>query len=293
MPLVTATYTRHRISEQMMYSELGGKTQLVVNYRLFRNNGATLDFPTELPTILAENALPKIGQLLGGAHLLQFMRCRGYSVGATSSEGAGAGVTIAVTFDTMYAQNRDNLARYDLASSWEYNAVTRTVPIYRRSWTGGPPQTLDESTADIGGAALTGGEASRSQIVTQVRARLKFVQDATVGSGMIGAATSLISYAGTSNSAAFSNFPARTLVCEGVNVGKLDSEYYQVIFDFLYDPWYHHEQYPTLDADGKVKLTSGNPTEVKWKRQTRTAVDFNLIWAGDTTLQNMTNKGYY
>lgn len=292
MPLVTATYTRHRVSEQVQYSELGSKTTLVVNYRLFRNDANTLDFPTELPTILSESALPKIGQLLGGAHLLQFMRCRGYQVGATASEGKGAGVTISVTFDTMYAQNRDDVSRYDLASSWEYNAVTRMVPIYRRSWTGGPPAGLDESAADIGGSALLGGEASRAQIVTQVRARLRFVQDATAVS-MVNGAVQLASYAGTSNSALFSGFPARTLVCEGVNVGKLDNEYYQVIFDFLYDPWFHHEQYPTLDADGKVKLTSGAPTEVKWKRQTRTTVDFNLIWAGDTTLQNMTNKGYY
>lgn len=292
MALTTTTYTRYRLSEQMQYAELGGSTQLVVNYRLVRNDGAVIDFPTELTGILTESALPKIGQLLGGAGLLQFMRCRGYSYQAVA-DGQGSGVLVAVTFSTMYAQNRDNLSRFDLFSSWEYNAITRTVPIYRRSWSGGPPQNLDESAADIGGSALTGGEASRSQIVTQVRARLKFVQDATVGSGMIGAATSLASYTGYSNSASFGGFPARTLVCEGVNIGKLDGEYYQVIFDFLYDPWYHHEQYATLDADGKVKLTSGAPTEVKWKRQTRSTVDFNLIWAGDATLQAMTNKGYY
>jgi hypothetical protein len=292
MALTTATYTRYRVSEQMQYNELGGKSVLVVNYRLVKNAGTVLDFPTELGQIITENALPKIGQLLGGTGLLQFMRCRGYSY-QQIADGEGSGVLVTVTFDTMYAQNRDNLARFDLASSWEYNAVTRTVPLYRRSWTSGPPSNLDESAADIGGSALTGGDASRSNIVTQVRARLKFIQDATVGTGMIGAATSLASYTGYSNSASFGGFPARTLVCEGVNIGKLDGEYYQVIFDFLYDPWYHHEQYATLDADGKVKLTSGNPTEVKWKRQTRSTVDFNNIWAGDATLQAMTNKGYY
>jgi hypothetical protein len=292
MALTTATYTRYRLSEQMQYSELGGKTVLVVNYRLVKNAGTVLDFPTELTQILTEAALPKIGQALSGSGLLQFLRCRGYSY-QQMADGEGSGVLVTVTFDTMYAQNRNDLARFDLASSWEYNAVTRTVPLYRRSWTSGPPANLDESASDIGGTALTGGDASRSNIVTQVRARLKFIQDATVGSGMIGAATSLASYTGYSNSASFGGFPARTLVCEGVNIGKLDGEYYQIIFDFLYDPWYHHEQYATLDADGKVKLTSGNPTEVKWKRQTRSTVDFNSIWAGDATLQAMTNKGYY
>jgi hypothetical protein len=290
--LVTATFTRYTVSLQYTVGEYSKPSQLIATYRIVRNDGAYLDWDGMLKQMWDENVIPRptVAPYTASAGLNYYMRCRGYTVQQVA-DGQGTGVVVTVNFDTMYTKHPTEVTRYDLPSKWEYNAITRTAPIYRRSWTGAPPAALDESAADIGGTAFGGGQVTRSQMVTQVRARLQFVQDATAKSMSV-AATTLGTYAGTVNNATFGSFPAYTLVCEGVNIGKMDGEYYQVIFDFLYDPWYHHEQVATVDVDGRIKLTSGAPTEVKWKRQTRTAVDFNNIWAGDTILRDITNKGY-
>lgn len=291
--LVTATYTRYTLGLQYTHAEIGGQFQAVARYRIVRNDGAYCDFDTEMVQMYNENVLPKIASApyTTAPGMNQFLRVRSIAV-EQMADGLGTGVVVNVQLSTMYARNRDTLTEVDLPSSWEYNAVTRATPIYRKSWTTAPPQNLDESATDIGGTPFAGGQVTRSQMITQVRARLRLVADATVDS-MQNAATKLTTYQGKTNSAVFSTFPINSLVCEGVNIGKLDGEFYQIIFDFLFDPWYHHEQLATVDVDGRIKLTSGVPTEVKWKRQVRTATDFNAIWNANTRLKNLTEKGYY
>ena len=66
------------------------------------------------------------------------------------------------------------------------------------------------------------------------------------------------------------------------------------MFDFLIDPYRHFSQVATLDADGRVKMTSaGAISEVKWQRLPRTGVDFNNIFASDTLLQTKTLNGWW
>jgi hypothetical protein len=62
----------------------------------------------------------------------------------------------------------------------------------------------------------------------------------------------------------------------------------------LYDAYYHHEQVPIVDADGKPKRTSaGELADVRWKRLPRSSADFNNIFAGDTRLKARVEKGYW
>ena len=68
----------------------------------------------------------------------------------------------------------------------------------------------------------------------------------------------------------------------------------EVIFEFLYDKFFHFSQVATIDADGRPKMTtSGQLSEVKWMRLPRTATDFNNIYAGDTALKSYVEDGWW
>ena len=87
------------------------------------------------------------------------------------------------------------------------------------------------------------------------------------------------------------------MLCEGVTVSKTGAgtEYYEVIFEFLYDFWAHHEQVPTCTPDGRPTQGSTGPSEVKWKRVGRDTADFNNIYGSpaDAVLKNLIEKGYW
>jgi hypothetical protein len=193
----------------------------------------------------------------------------------------------------MYAMHPSaSPAYYALPSSAEYQAQPKTTTVYRVGWTVNPPSSSNVSATDIGGTAVSGASGGMPWQVPQVRIRARFLQDANATS-MINSATRLANYTGTTNNASFLGCAAYTLICEGVSVAKTQKEYYEVVFEFLYDPWFHHEQVASNDADGRPKRSSNNLAEVYWKRIPRTAVDFNDIYAGDTRLRAMTEKGWF
>lgn len=216
------------------------------------------------------------------------------SINLTALENGSARADL--TFSTKYVvdPNSTESILFALPSSCEYSSQLRTMAIYRSGWATNPPTTSANSTADIGGTSLSGADGSQSLQVGQVRFRMRFTQDASVVT-MDTAAAQLITYANTINSAVIGPFATYTLICEGVSIGDAgDMEYYEVVFDFLFDPYRHFSQVATLDADGRVKMTSaGAIAEVKWQRLPRTAADFNNIFASDALLQTKTLKGWW
>jgi hypothetical protein len=108
-------------------------------------------------------------------------------------------------------------------------------------------------------------------------------------------ATTLANYMGKLNSAIFMGAPIGTVLCEGVSVSKTGAgtEYYEVIFEFLYDFWAHHEQVPTCEPSGRPLLGSTGPSTVYWKRVARDSANFNAIYSGDAVLTNLIEKGYW
>jgi hypothetical protein len=186
---------------------------------------------------------------------------------------------------------------YMLPAQVEYVARTRMSKIYRTAWTVDPPPSSDAS-ADIGGVAMAGGFQGTDFPVGQVAIRMRFLQDASSIS-MLTAASTLTSYMGKSNQDVFLGCAIGSLICEGVSVAKTGQgmEYYEVIFEFLYDRWNHHEQVPTFAEDGNPKMNASvGPAEVKWKRLPRTALNFGPIFGTPTVnaqLKKVTETGWW
>jgi hypothetical protein len=181
-----------------------------------------------------------------------------------------------------------------LPAQFSFVTASRNLKLHRMSWATSPPTTSTNSTGDIGGTSVTGADGFESVQIGQVRIRLRATQDASVVP-LDTAATTLTNYANTTNSASFCGFPAYSLICEGVNLEKEQgTEFYEVVFEFLYDKFFHFSQVATVDADGRPKMTTGGQlSEVKWMRLPRTATDFNNIYDGDTALKSYVEDGWW
>lgn len=156
---------------------------------------------------------------------------------------------------------------------------TRSVVAYRSN----PGMTsasalLDASTSDIGGAAIGGGRGQQTDI-KQVLLKLRLIVDNEIAGQDVDALTAVIqAYTGRKNSAQFLGYGAGQLVCDGGNLNHIEHEFYELVMDYLWDEWYHHDQVPELDIDGRPKLTGSLPADVRFRRLSRGAVDFNEIF---------------
>ena len=287
MSTTTSTYTYWINGIDATYGDRGVGARFVESITIKRNDGAALDFDSELPTLQLENVVGKIGDVYSGTvgTYGNISRVRGYS----ARTSPGNLVTVAIQYDTQYVADPCDGA-FRLPSSVSYSTVVRSSAVYRTSWTVPPPPGADESL-DIAGNALAGGQVTVPQAVSQVRIKLSFTQDAV--QNPIDTVTVLTNYANKLNSATFLGVAAGYLLCEGVNIVQTQHEFYTVQFDFLYDVWAHHSQVATVDADGRIKTTNNEPTEVKWKRIARSSTDFNNIYSGDARLKDITEGGFW
>jgi hypothetical protein len=247
--------------------------------------------PDDIGLMLTEGILYYEGSTYPGGTMLweQFARFRGY----TLTTLPGGSVRIELEWTTEYILDPVTGNTYQLPVRTEFNARTRTLQLYRTGYTTNPPAASNSTASDIGGTGLAGQDQGSSVQVSQVAIRLRATQDATATS-IIDAATTLSNYIGKTNSDTFLGCVAYSLVCEGVSVVPKNGEFYEVIFEFLFDQWYHHEQVPILAADGRPTRTAGGElSDVRWRRLARTATAFNNIWGGDTRLQALAEGGYW
>ena len=247
--------------------------------------------PDDIGLMLAESVLYYEGSLYPGGTMLweQFARFRGYSLQTLP----GGSVRIELEWTTEYILDPVTGNTYQMPVRTEFNARTRSVQLYRTGWTTAPPAASNSTASDIGGTAILGQDQGASQQVSQVAIRLRATQDATATS-IIDAATTLSNYIGKTNSDTFLGCVANSLICEGVSVVPKGGEFYEVIFEFLFDQWYHHEQIPLMAADGRpLRTTAGELSDVRWRRLARTATAFNNIWGGDARLKALAEGGYW
>jgi hypothetical protein len=73
------------------------------------------------------------------------------------------------------------------------------------------------------------------------------------------------------------------------------TEYYEVVFNFLWDEFAFHDQVPELEAWGDVRMTGSPPTlyRVDWQRKKFTGVNFNNILSAEADLKAIIEKGYW
>lgn len=286
-------YKRDITSKTSNAGPYGSESTIDIVCTVYRTDGATIDPTAEAEAMITAGVftIREGGYgIISGASWEDFAICRSY----TLSQVSGKLIKISMHFSTLYFVDPTSSGTllYQLPAMSEYTARQRTTKIYRTGWAIDPPPGADIS-ADIGGTNMVGGSTAVDTMVPQVSIRVRATQDASVTSML--QATTLANYMGRLNSADFMGAPVGTVLCEGVSVSKTGAgtEYYEVIFEFLYDFWAHHEQVPTCTPDGRPSQGSTGPSEVKWKRMTRLTADFNAIYASDAVLQNLIEKGYW
>ena len=293
MSTVFGPYQRDITSKTSNAGPYGSESTIDVVCTVYRTDGATIDITSEAEAMITEKVFTAREASWGtvaGYSWEQFCNCRSY----TLSQVSGKLIKVSMHFSTLYFVDPTSTStlRYQLPAMSEYTARQRTTKIYRTNWATVPPPGADIS-ADIGGTNMVGGSTAVDTMVPQVSIRVRATQDSSVTSML--QATTLANYMGRLNSVAFMGAPIGTVLCEGVSVSKTGAgtEYYEVIFEFLYDFWAHHEQVPTCTPDGRPSQASTGPSEVKWKRMTRLTADFNAIYASDAVLKNLIEKGYW
>lgn len=291
----TATFTYEVKDVQLAAGEYGEESSATRVIHVWRNNGAFYNIDTDSTTAENEAVIPRRGDLLytsgTGLTWQQFLRFRGYTV---RSLGAGAGAEYTLRYTTRYCLTLHGAGPtlyYALKSGVVFASQNRSIKLYRTGWTTSPPAALDATAADIGGTNVQGGQDAPAFQVSQNRFRVSFEQDSTVTT-MQAAAAQLSTYQNYTNSASFMGMAARTVLCEGVHVTPVKDEFYEVAFDFLYDAFFHHEQVPLLDTDGRPLRNNNGVSDVRWKRYPYPTTDFNNIYAGSTILKNLTERGY-
>lgn len=313
----TTSYQVYFISSVAKMADLGGESEIVQVYLIRRHDDATIDYNAQdFIDMNAESAIPEIGSLFSawqptsdhGCGWQALARCRGY-IFETVNPGR---CKVTVTWTTMAAGDPKTFATWTsppnpaqmlLPSSIEYQASTRSEKYWRVGQASSPvpmtqpSNTLNASTADIGGTAVNYKEGIDVQ-VPQVRFRMRLMRDATIAP--MKAQFAIVSgYLNMRNSHVFFDFINGSLLCEGVNMVKLENEYYEVIFDFLYDANYFHSQVPEMEPWGDVAITAGTPPTIKrvdWKRNIHAEVNFNNIFtasASDVALKAYLEQGYW
>lgn len=277
------TYAKTMNSVDVRIGELGQPRTITQQITVRKLDGGFITIDTEIAAIQAEGHVPTInapyvapGSVPTGMTWEQTLGCRDITYRTAAGSKA---IIFTVVWSTMWM---DDLAAetlsFVLPSSTEYSARTRATNVYRTGWTTNPSNT--NATGDIGGTAVSNGTQPTSIQVAQVQMRVRLTLDASVD-GMLYATTGFSTYINKINSVAFAGCAIGSLICEGVTAQKGSNGYpfYETIFEFLFDPWFHLEQVCESDEKGYPKLTSaGAPAVVKWVRPARTAIDFRDIF---------------
>lgn len=318
----TATYESWFVNSTEKYNDLGGMQEIIQTYIVRRIDDTVLNYNgDDLNKMIVEGIIPAVGDLYidwdasSQKGMWQALtRCR--SIEFETIDKTGNRVAVTVLWNCMAATDPKTITylgtnAYDptkninyLPASLEYQASLRTTKVWKTNWTTNPPTVsvstnnpIDKTTADIGGSTISEFKTGLEYIVPQTRVRLRLVRDASV-TKMADQWDVVKTYigkihAGTADK--FFKFDPGTIVCEGVSMLKLDFEYYEVIFDFLWDGFSHHDQVVASEAWGDPKLQGNtlNLERVDWQRLPRTAANFNNIFTSEPELKAIIERGYW
>lgn len=264
---------------------------------IIEKKGGTINLGKDVSVMITENLVPELdeyynpGSSPAATDWAQYARFRGYD-----AEYVGAGkVRMTLRYSTMWTVDPNGVTGQALAmpASTDYSSMIRSIKLFRYGWVTDPPSTAsDSTTADIGGISVFGTRGGLDVQVPQMRIRLRLVQNADI-QAISAAAGVVIQYVNKLSNATFLGFPAYSILCEGASLANVDGDFYEIVFDFLYDAYYHFDQVPFYDADGRPTMTTGGSYfRVDWKRLPRTKTDFNNIFTG-TRQKAIAEKGFY
>jgi hypothetical protein len=316
----TATYERWFVESNEKYNDLGATQEIIQTYIIRRLDDTVVNYNgDDLNKMIVEGAIPAVGDLYinwdasSQKGMWQSLaRCR--SIDFQTIDAVGR-VRVTILWTCMAATDPKTITYlgtnpYDptknvnyLPASMEYQASLRTTKVWKTGWTTQPPGVnasnapVDITAADIGGTTVKELETGLEYVVPQNRMRLRIVRDGTVAK-MVDQWDVVKTYigkihAGTADT--FFKFDPGTIICEGVSMVKLDHEYYEVVFDFLWDAFNHHDQVVTFEAWGDPKLQGNtlNLERVDWQRLPRAAANFNNIFTNEPELKKIIERGYW
>ena len=303
---VGAIYTSYKTGYTVRVGELGQPSTITEEITIKKNDDTPITPDREWDAIAQEGGhIPDINDpyfgttVPAGATWEQFLRCRSHSW----RSGPRGILIVSVEYSTLYVLDPEQATYiYALPSSVDYSSRTRSITLYRTSWTVAPPTGATNITADIGGNAIGGGFVGKPDYVNQVAIRVRTTLDASA-TDMSMIYANRYSIVGKRNTDTVGGFPAYSLVCEGVSAAKTGSgfEFYEVIFDLVWDRWYHFEQVPTIAEAGLPRQNSSfGPDEVKWQRlELPTAAFLPVMFPADpgpgtdTVWADRTLKGWW
>lgn len=325
--VTSTTYERWFIASNEKYQDLSGTNEIIQQYVIRRLDGGVLNYNgDDLNLMIVEEIIPAVGDpysmwdpLTVKGIWQALARCRSVDFETADKTGNRAVVTIvwstyaAVDPKTIYYLGTNPVdpaknVTY-LPARLEYQATLRAAKVFNTktptaaltapptAGTTSPWDPIDISPAHIGGSTVSDYNNGLMTEVSQVRVKLVIMRDASVAkmSDQWNVVKDYIGKIHAKTADNFFNFAPGTIICEGVSMNKLDHEYYEVVFDFLWDEFYHHNQVPKLTADGQPIL-SGNTLqyqEVKWQRQARDGVNFNNIFSSEPGLKAIVERGYW
>lgn len=325
--VVTTSYEIFFVSSTETNGDFGQQSEIVQQYIVRRLDEGVVNYNGEdLNGMYVEGAIPTIGTLYldwdpaserGTWQALA--RCRNVVFETIDKQGR---CRVTVTWTTLAATDPNTIVvlpsqipspnpiKNFLPASIEYSSSVRAVKLYRTGWTTVPPTVdgatflpVDATTADIGGTNAKNPKEGIDSFCSQVNLRMRLMRDATLAP-MADQWTVVQDYigkihaSGTSgtNVQPFFNFPAGTIICESVSMTKIEgTEYYEVVFNFLWDEFAFHDQVPELEAWGDVRMSGSPPVlyRVDWQRKKFAGVDFNNILSGELDLKAIIERGYW
>ena len=282
MSTSTATFTYYQLSRVMTEPTLTSEGTITLELVVTRNNGNLIMISQDSKLLRDELIIPFNGEMyptVAGDVWEKKCRFRGSNV---RTMDGGRALAITLNYSGRYLVDPTTAATtyvYALPVNTEYAVRMRSTTMYRTGYTTAPPPTLNSTAADIGGTTISGADQGFTAQVQQASIRLRAVSDASVTSQLV-AASNLATYVNSINSAIFMGCAIGSVICEGVSFQELGDEYYEIAFEFLYDSFFHHEQVPEFDVDGKItRNATGSFARVDWKRLPRTSTDFNSIFS--------------
>lgn len=294
-------YAKRILDFSARVGEPGQPNEIVQTILITRVDGGFIGPDTEILAIENEGHIPQINDVYSaptsGMTWETQARCRSVSYQIVNGSKA---LRYSVIFSTLWQVDVvAGTVSYVLPASTDYVTRTRSTNIYRTGWTTAPSNT--NASGDIEGTAVSNGTKAKSENVAQIQMRLRLTVDAS-SDPMNNTATKAASYVDKLNSQTFANFATGSVLCEGVTAQKIGSgyEFYELIFEFVVDNWFHLEQVCDTDEKGYPLLNSSKaPSVVKWKRVARSSIDFNDIFKKgsplvlDTAWQARALKGWW
>jgi hypothetical protein len=320
--VLTTTYERWFVSSAEKYNDLGSQQEIIQVYIIRRLDDGVVNYNgDDLNRMIVEGAIPAVGDLYenwdpSSARGMWQGLCRVRSIDFETIDLVGR-LRVTIVWSCMAATDPKTIQAFGstipnpnpilnfLPASIEFQASLRSTKLFNTGWTTAPPTAatgspyapIDSTTATIGGTTVQDWKNGLDTTVSQVRVKLRIMRDATVAK-MADQWTIVKDYigkmhAGTADN--FFNFAPGTIYCEGVSMLKLDHEYYEVIFEFLWDEFAHHDQVVTAFADGEPKFngSSLNFDRVDWKRISRSGANFNNIFTNEPELKAIIERGYW